>query len=139
MPDSRCAIEVHNDDGITAEISIDGASHRVIYCTPARGVTWIALEGLSERYVNQAMFTERGDEAAGGACITAPMHGQLLEVNVTVGDRVQKGQRLLVLEAMKMQHEILAGVNGVVLAVNAGAGDQLGADELIIELEPDED
>jgi len=136
---SRCVIEVHNDDGITAEISIDGASHRVIYCTPARGVTWIALEGLSERHVNQAMFTEHRDEAAGGARITAPMHGQLLEVNVTVGDRVQKGQRVLVMEAMKMQHEILAGINGMVLAVNAGAGDQLGADELIIELKPDED
>jgi biotin carboxyl carrier protein len=67
------------------------------------------------------------------------MHGQLLEVNVAEGDLVQKGQRLLILEAMKMRHEIVAGVSGKVLALKARAGDQLAANELIIEIEPCED
>jgi len=137
--DSRCTIEVHNDDGVTCEISIDDTSHRVIYCNPTRGVTWIALDGLSECHVNQAMLKDSKDDSAGGGLITAPMHGQLLEVNVAEGDPVQKGQRLVILEAMKMRHEILAGVSGKVLAVKAWADDQLAADELIIEIEPCED
>jgi len=134
-----CRIEVHHDDGVNAGVSIDGASHQVIWCSSAHGVTWLALEGVSERYVNQAAFRDYADEAAGGGRVTAPMHGQLLEINVALGEPVQKGQRLLVLEAMKMQHEILAGVDGVVIAVEAKAGEQVAADELIIEIEASEE
>ena len=135
----HCVIEVHHDDGSGAEITIDGASHKVIYCTPANGVTWLALEGISERYVNRLAVRERTGEAGGGGRVVAPMHGQLLEVNVTAGQVVQKGQRLLVLEAMKMQHEILAAVDGRVTAVNGKPGEQVTANELIIEIEASED
>jgi geranyl-CoA carboxylase alpha subunit len=135
----NCVIEVHHDDGNGAEITIDGASHKVIYCTPANGVSWLALEGISERYVNRLAFRGSTGETGGGGRVVAPMHGQLLEVNVTVGQVVQKGQRLLVLEAMKMQHEILSPADGVVTTVKGEAGEQVTANELIIEIEPGED
>jgi geranyl-CoA carboxylase alpha subunit len=134
-----CVVEVHHDDGSCAEITIDGDSHKVIYCTPANGLTWLALEGISERYVNRLAFQERTGETGGGGRVTAPMHGQLLEVNVTAGQAVQKGQRLLVLEAMKMQHEILALADGVVITVKGEAGDQVVANELIIEIKLNEE
>ena len=71
----------------------------------------------------------------GGGNVVAPMHGMLLEVHAAAGDTVSKGQRLAVLEAMKMQHEITARVDGTVLAVFKAAGEQVGADDLILEIE----
>jgi geranyl-CoA carboxylase alpha subunit len=134
--DIDCSLQIHFDDGTSAEISIDDTSHRALYCTPTAGVTWLSIDGNSACHRN--CLTSRQDEegAAGSGRVLAPMHGQLLELFVEQGQQVTKGQRLLVLEAMKMQHEILADVDGLVLAVNAEAGKQVAADALIIEIEP---
>ncbi len=63
-------------------------------------------------------------KAANGAGekITAPMPGNILSVNVKEGDAVKKGQVLMILEAMKMENEIMAGADGVVTSVGVTAG-----------------
>jgi geranyl-CoA carboxylase alpha subunit len=66
------------------------------------------------------------------------MHGMLLEVLVKAGDSVSKGQTLAVLEAMKMHYEIQAEIDGTVIDVSAGMGDQVASDQLLFELKPDE-
>ena len=63
------------------------------------------------------------------------MHGRILRLNVAVGDDVREGQSLLVIEAMKMEHEINATVNGKVTAVNVAQDDQVPATTLMIEIE----
>jgi geranyl-CoA carboxylase alpha subunit len=136
--DDACSVQVRFDDGTSAEISIDDTSHRVLYCTPTEGVTWLSIDGNSGCYLNSLAGRPVEDGAAGSGRILAPMHGQLLELFVEKGQQVTKGQRLLVLEAMKMQHEILADVEGLVLEVNAEVGNQVAADALIIEIEPAE-
>ena len=67
--------------------------------------------------------------------MTALMHGMLLEIVVRSGDSVRKGDRIAVLEAMKMRHEITAEIDGTVRTVHREAGVQVGADELILEIE----
>lgn len=67
--------------------------------------------------------------------ITAPMPGLVQALNVSVGDRVTKGQALAVLEAMKMQHQITAPVTGRVAALHVSAGQQLNAGAGMIEIE----
>jgi biotin carboxyl carrier protein len=47
-----------------------------------------------------------------------------------------RGQRLLVVEAMKMQHEVQAGIDGVVRSISRAAGGQVAAGEVILEIEP---
>ncbi len=74
-------------------------------------------------------------DAAGAGAIIAPMHGALLEIFVKPGDKVEKGARLAILEAMKMQHEIQADIDGIVASVHVEAGTQIAADTLMIELE----
>ncbi len=69
---------------------------------------------------------------AGGGEVRAPMHGNLLELCVKAGDRVAVGSRLAVLEAMKMQHEILAEVAGTVREVAAVAASQVKAGDLLV-------
>jgi 3-methylcrotonyl-CoA carboxylase alpha subunit len=75
-------------------------------------------------------------EAGGGdGAIKAPMHGKVLELFVGAGDAVAGGQRLAVIEAMKMEHTLRAPFAGVVADVAVGAGVQVveGAKIMLIE------
>ena len=63
--------------------------------------------------------------AAGDGAIIAPMPGKVTSVEVSQGDKVAKGQRLLTLEAMKMEHGLVAPFDGVVAELNAKAGAQV--------------
>jgi geranyl-CoA carboxylase alpha subunit len=78
-------------------------------------------------------------EAEGGGHITAPMHGAILEVMVEEGQMVNKGDVLLILEAMKMQHPIMATKEGTVSQLLASVGSQVGADELLLEITVEEE
>ncbi len=77
--------------------------------------------------------TPQAAPAAGGT-ITAPMPGTILNVSVAVGDKVEQGQVLLVLEAMKMENEIMAPAAGVVEQVNAAQGQSVNAGETLVVL-----
>lgn len=57
-------------------------------------------------------------QAAGGKKVVAPMPGTLVSIKVNVGDKVTKDTVVAVLEAMKMENEIFAGVDGTVASVN---------------------
>ena len=67
--------------------------------------------------------------AGAGERIAAPMPGNILSVNVAAGDTVKKGQVLMILEAMKMENEIMAPCDGKVtaVAVTKGAAVESGA------------
>jgi geranyl-CoA carboxylase alpha subunit len=62
------------------------------------------------------------------------MHGLLLEVRVAAGEAVEAGQTLAVLEAMKMHYEIVADAAGEVTEVIGVAGNQVAADDLLIDI-----
>ena len=71
---------------------------------------------------------------AGGEQITSPMPGNILSVNVSAGDTVKKGQVLMILEAMKMENEILAPRDGTVAQVvtSKGAVVETGAPLIVL-------
>ena len=60
--------------------------------------------------------------AAEGEQVNSPMPGNILAVNVNVGDTVKAGQVLMILEAMKMENEIMAGVDGKIVSLNVQKG-----------------
>jgi 3-methylcrotonyl-CoA carboxylase alpha subunit len=64
--------------------------------------------------------------------ITAPMHGKVLSIDVQKGDRVDKGQRLAVIEAMKMEHTLHSPSDGTVVEVAVAVGDQVAERTKII-------
>ena len=67
--------------------------------------------------------------------LISPMPGLLVRLNVAEGDKVEAGQELAVIEAMKMENSLLAEQDGIVAKINAAAGDSLAADESILEFE----
>jgi biotin carboxyl carrier protein len=71
---------------------------------------------------------------AGGGNISAPMPGTINDVRVKVGDSIKKGQVLLILEAMKMENEIMASSDGTVKSVIVSKGASVSAGDALITL-----
>lgn len=69
------------------------------------------------------------------AKIVAPIPGVVLSIDVKVGDTLKVGDRMLVLEAMKMENNIVCEKAGTITAINISAGQQVLQDEVMIELE----
>jgi biotin carboxyl carrier protein len=98
----------------------------------------IKLESKRERIIR-----ERFGDATGGAkgagsgtkAIKAPMPGMVRVVKVSAGDIVERQSTLLVLEAMKMENNILAGMNGRIVKVHAEEGKSVERNALLVEIE----
>lgn len=71
---------------------------------------------------------------AGASTVNAPMPGTILSINVKAGDAVKKGQVLCILEAMKMENEIMSGVDGTVASVAVSQGDSVSTGQVLIAL-----
>ncbi|HIW73936.1 MAG TPA: biotin/lipoyl-binding protein [Firmicutes bacterium] len=73
--------------------------------------------------------------AAGAETLNAPMPGTILDIKVKAGDTVEKGQVLLILEAMKMENEIMAPHDAVIAGVHVNKGDSVDSGKLLISLQ----
>ena len=71
---------------------------------------------------------------AGGQSISAPMPGTILKVNVSNGQAIKKGDILMILEAMKMENEILAPCDGTIASVNVQSGAAVEAGSLLCSI-----
>jgi biotin carboxyl carrier protein len=71
---------------------------------------------------------------AGGLAVKAPMPGNVIKVNVKVGAAVKKGDVLCVLEAMKMENDIMAPEDGTVASVEVSAGESVQTDAVLVTL-----
>ncbi|NLP33365.1 MAG: acetyl/propionyl/methylcrotonyl-CoA carboxylase subunit alpha [Oligella ureolytica] len=78
-----------------------------------------------------------GDDVGGGG-LTAPMPGKVINIQVNVGDKVEQGQVLVVMEAMKMEHSITASTGGVVEEIFFAVGEQVTEGAELIQLNTDE-
>jgi 3-methylcrotonyl-CoA carboxylase alpha subunit len=76
--------------------------------------------------------------AAGDGAILSPMPGKIIAVEVAAGDKVIKGQKLLTLEAMKMEHSLTAPFDGTVAELNAVAGAQVQVEALLVRIEKED-
>jgi 3-methylcrotonyl-CoA carboxylase alpha subunit len=80
-----------------------------------------------------------GGHGVADGVITAPMPGKVTAVEVSQGETVTKGQRLLTLEAMKMEHGLTAPFDGKVTELSAQAGAQVGEGAVLARVEPKEE
>ncbi|MAP94268.1 MAG: acetyl/propionyl-CoA carboxylase subunit alpha [Ponticaulis sp.] len=99
-----------------------------------RGVAIRALVCTPQSAALHAKLPEK-EQADLSKLIMSPMPGLVVSVDVEVGQEVKSGSAVCVVEAMKMQNIIRAEADGVVKAVNVGAGDSVAADEIMVEFE----
>ena len=98
------------------------------YKVNVNGTTYeIEIELMSETdaakvSAPQAAPAPKAAPAGEGETVSAPMPGTILDVKVATGDAVKKGQVLMILEAMKMENEIMAGADGTVTSVSVTKG-----------------
>jgi biotin carboxyl carrier protein len=92
------------------------------------------VEALDERRRAIREMTGKNAAAAGPAPVVAPMPGLVVRVNVQLGDEVQPGQPLVVIEAMKMENELRATAAGKVSAVRAQPGAVVEKGSVLVEL-----
>ncbi len=95
-------------------------------------VWWIHLDGRTYRWARIEPGSSNAEDEGG---LVAPMPGKVLEVLVRAGDAVEAGTPLMVLEAMKMEHRIVASADGTVVSIHFAAGDQVAQGAVLLELE----
>ena len=72
--------------------------------------------------------------AAGSIVVSSPMPGKILNIKSNVGASVKKGEVILILEAMKMENEVVAPEDGTVASINVAAGDSVEAGDTLATL-----
>ena len=102
-------------------------------------VAWAGGPSFTCRILDERAHALGGDaEQRGESALHSRMPGVVLAVHVELGQRVERGQALLILEAMKTENEINAECDGIVAAIHVAPGQTIENDALLIELEPSE-
>ena len=92
-------------------------------------------DGFARRYILDEPRGS-GQSAASDGAILSPMPGRIIAVEVAAGDIVAKGQKLVTLEAMKMEHSLTAPFDGIVTELNAEVGGQVQVEALLVRIQP---
>ncbi len=97
----------------------------------------VTATGTTDMRIIDRKHRSPGDEADGDGqrVMLAPMPGKVVAILAAVGDTVERGQGVLVVEAMKMQNEVKAARDGVVSEIKVSAGDTVSAGQVLARLE----
>jgi acetyl/propionyl-CoA carboxylase alpha subunit len=129
----RAPISLRELDASLRELTVEGVRHRVTWARDGDKV-FVWCDGRTYAFVRA-----RAGRAAGasdhGADLRAPMPGRVRRVAVPAGETVARGQVVLVLEAMKMEHAIRAPRDGVVRTVHVREGDLVDAGIELAEID----
>lgn len=117
------------------EIDIDIDGQRLSFSVDQKGMQWLVHNNQGDiELTEQPRYPIPGMDEQGGGQV-APMPGAVLSVDVKVGDAVTKGQLLVILEAMKMEHRITAPRDGSVEQVHVDVGEQVENGQLLVTLD----
>jgi 3-methylcrotonyl-CoA carboxylase alpha subunit len=97
---------------------------------------YVLRQGRQTKVTLRDLALDEAGEAGGGGLIRAPMHGKVLAVLVEQGAAVQRGQRLAIIEAMKMEHTLTAPVAGTVAEIDVAADAQVAEGAKLMLIEP---
>ena len=131
-------VTVNEVDGSMAEVEVNGTPFTVEFEKPVKKAAAPVAKPMAPKATPAGAPEVKVSKpaAAGGAgqAVTSPLPGVILEVSVKVGDAVKRGQKVMVLEAMKMENVIEATADGTVTAIKVDKGDSVleGAPLVII-------
>ncbi len=127
---------------VSGEFKPDGTLHAYLDGRRVNAVVVVAgekrhvfLDGRAFEFAAVDPLFHAGDAGGAEGHLTAPMPGKVIALLVKAGDKVEKGAPLLILEAMKMEHTIVAPATGVVKQFHFGIGDQVGDGAELVEFD----
>ncbi|MGW0521274.1 ATP-binding protein [Crossiella sp. NPDC003009] len=139
-PEPASARAVTAEDG-AVELALTFRGRTTRFTTVHKGQTsWLATGGHAYQVTETEKLAAARHEAPGGrgGPVTSPMPGTVLVVKVAQGEAVTAGQPLIIVEAMKMEHTITAPVDGLVSELRVRPGQQVGLDQALAVVTPQE-
>ncbi len=122
-------------DGDRIGFALDGVFRRLGWFQPDADSVWVQDGADAWRYQRVVRFDRAGDAGEDGLRLLAPMSGKAIALPVAVGDVVEPGATLLVMESMKMEMPLCATGAGRVARILVDVGAQLSAGQVLVELE----
>ena len=120
-------------------VTVDGTTRSYLTATSADArVVWLGRDGGAWAVREQAVVDAAAPATRGGGPVTSPMPGRITLVAVAEGEHVEAGARLVVVEAMKMEHTLTAPVAGVVRRLRAAPGAAVARGATLLVVEPAE-
>lgn len=149
LSEQNKAYVIHDDnDTLQIDLLDETASSLTFICNGIRqtakklnkqGKVFLRLGSEDFQFEDATHQRSVAEEAQGSGLVKASMDGAIVDVLARVGEKVAKGETLVILEAMKMEHPLKADVNGTIKAVNTEAGSQVKLRQLLVEIETDID
>ena len=115
-------------------VTVDGEQPAGIAVADADAI-YVVHRGRQTRVGLRDVALDRAGDSDTGGVVRAPMHGKVLAVTVEKGERVHRGQRLAIIEAMKMEHALTAPNDGIVAEIAVAAGAQVDESAAVMRIE----
>lgn len=128
------AARVYDAHILDGEVTLRAEDGRVLHAFVSSDLS-VSLHGRTARVERVQRGKKRVVRSADETALEAPMPGTCRDVFVAPGTKVEKGQRLVLIEAMKMEHEIRSPRAGVVKTVNVKKGEAVSPGAALVELE----
>ncbi|MDR3194354.1 MAG: biotin/lipoyl-binding protein [Tannerella sp.] len=129
-------VTVHKVEDTIAEVEVNGTPYKVLLDKPAKKqVITIKRPAQAPTTSSGTPLVSRPASASASGVVKSPLPGVILSIDCKVGDEVKKGDKLLVLEAMKMENTIPAENSGKIAEIKVSKGDSVleGAELIIIK------
>ncbi|MDR1524386.1 MAG: acetyl-CoA carboxylase biotin carboxyl carrier protein subunit [Tannerella sp.] len=125
-------VTVNKVEDTIAEVEVNGTPYKVLMDKPAKKQV-ITIKRPAQAHTTPVVSRPAGSSSS--SAVKSPLPGVILSIDCHVGDTVKKGQKLLVLEAMKMENTIPSDKDGVIAEIKVNKGDSIleGAELVIIK------
>lgn len=116
------------------ELMVDG-QRALAFVTSDGQRRWVSVHGRTFVLTKTSTAARHAADHDGSSQLTAPMPGQVRAVNAQAGDRVTRGQMLVVLEAMKMEIRLQAPFDGTVSSLDAAVGQTVEREQVLVRIQ----
>ncbi|MEA2103486.1 MAG: biotin/lipoyl-containing protein [Candidatus Cloacimonadota bacterium] len=123
-------------DGLNIKVDINGIKYQV-KMEPEFGKTEIQFKRSKKIITDPPTIEKKPDKEPGPIIgkVQAPLPGAIIDIMVKVGDKIKTGDVVLILEAMKMESEIMSDYDGTVKTVPVQKGDNVSEEQVLVEIE----
>ena len=130
----RYHVMARDVDESTLDMWVDGRYQRVRHATQG-DTRWVALNGVAHHLTRVGHRRKRRSAGKGEDTLASTMPGQIMAVLVNAGDEVERGQTLVLMEAMKMELRVVAPHDGIVTNVLVSEGEAVERGQTLVELQ----